>query len=158
ALELMPENSNQGGFITVRMNSDENIRKTVQFIEDTWAQHSNGKLFEAFFFDNDYEKLYQSEIATGRVLIVFASLSIFIACLGVVAMLAYTVAMRRKEIGVRKILGAGMGSLVNLLSAEVVKLIAIATLVAWPLAYLAARYWLQNFVDHIEIKPWLYLL
>ena len=57
----------------------------------------------------------------------------------------------------RKILGAGMGSLVNLLSAEVVKLIVIAALVAWPLAYLGARYWLQNFVDQIEIKPWLYL-
>ena len=72
-------------------------------------------------------------------------------------MLAYTVAIRKKEIGVRKILGAGMGSLVNLLSAEVVKLIVIAALVAWPLAYLGARYWLQNFVDQIEIKPWLYL-
>jgi putative ABC transport system permease protein len=157
AFELMPENSNQGGFITVRLGRDENVRQTVQFIESTWAQHSNGKLFEAFFFDNDYEKLYQSEITTGKVLLVFASLSIFIACLGLVALLAYTVAIRKKEIGVRKILGAGMGSLVNLLSAEVAKLIVIAAFVAWPLAYLGTRYWLQNFVDQIEIKPWLYL-
>ncbi|HEY5748596.1 MAG TPA: ABC transporter permease [Chryseolinea sp.] len=157
AMELMPENSNQGGFITVRIGSDENMRKTVQYIESTWARHSNGKLFEAFFFDNDYEKLYQSEIATGKVLVVFASLSIFIACLGLVALLAYTVALRKKEIGVRKILGAGMGSLVNLLSADVAKLITIAALVAWPLAYLGTRYWLQNFVDQIEIKAWLYL-
>jgi putative ABC transport system permease protein len=157
ALELMPENSDQGGFIVVRIGGSENIRKTVQFIETTWARHSNGKLFEAFFFDNDYEKLYQSEMATGKVLAVFASLSIFIACLGLVALLAYTVAIRKKEIGVRKILGAGMGSLVNLLSAEVVKLIAIAAFVAWPLAYLGTRYWLQNFVDQIETKPWLYL-
>jgi putative ABC transport system permease protein len=157
ALELMPENSDQGGFITVRISSPENIRKTIQYIENTWARQSNGKLFESFFFDNDYEKLYQSEIATGKVLLVFASLSIFIACLGLVALLAYTVAIRKKEIGVRKILGAGMGSLVNLLSAEVVKLIVIAAFVAWPLAYLGTRYWLQNFVDQIEINPWVYL-
>jgi len=157
AFELMPENSNEGGFITVRISSDENIRKTLQSIEDTWSRHSNGKLFEAFFFDNDYEKIYQSELATGRVLVVFASLSIFIACLGLVAMLAYTVAIRKKEIGVRKILGAGIGSLVNLLSADVVKLIVMAAFIAWPLAYFGTRYWLQNFVDQIEIKAWLYL-
>ena len=157
AMELMPENSNQGGFITVRINSDENIRKTMQYIEKTWAKHSNGKLFESFFFDNDYEKLYQSEIATGRVLVVFASLSIFIACLGLVALLAYTAAIRKKEIGIRKILGAGFGRLIQLLSSEVVRMILVATLLAWPLAYIGTQYWLESFVERIEINPWMYL-
>jgi putative ABC transport system permease protein len=157
AIELMPENSNMGGFITVRITSSESIRKTVQYIEKTWAKHSNGKLFESFFFDNDYEKLYQSEIATGRVLVVFASLSIFIACLGLVALLAYTAAIRKKEIGIRKILGAGFGRLIQLLSSEVVRMILVATLLAWPLAYIGTQYWLQSFVERIEISPWMYL-
>jgi putative ABC transport system permease protein len=157
ALELMPENSNQGGFITVRISNGRHVRETVRFIEDTWARHSNGKLFESFFFDEDYENLYRSEVTTGKVLFVFAGLSIFIACLGLVALLAYTAAVRKKEIGIRKILGAGMGRLVNLLSAELVKLIVISTLIAWPLAYLGTKYWLGNFIDRIEISPLVYI-
>ncbi|GHN02343.1 ABC transporter permease [Cytophagales bacterium WSM2-2] len=158
AMELMPENSIEGGFITVRISSGENIRKTVQSIADTWSKHSNGKLFEAFFLDQDYENIYQSEFTTGNVLVVFAGLSIFIACLGLVGLLAFTATVRKKEMGIRKILGAGPGQLINLLSADVLRLIAAATVVAWPLAYVAASYWLRNFIVRIEINPWLYFL
>ncbi|HEU5290351.1 MAG TPA: FtsX-like permease family protein, partial [Cyclobacteriaceae bacterium] len=157
AFELMPENSDQSGYITVKISHAENIRKTVKYIEDNWAKHSNGKLFESFFFDDDYENIYQSELTTGKVLLVFATLSIFIACLGLVGLLAFTASIRKKEIGIRKILGAGIGRLINLLSAEVVKLIGIATLIAWPLSYLGTEYWLQSFVDRIPINPWVYL-
>jgi putative ABC transport system permease protein len=157
ALELMPENSTGGGYITVRISNHENIRETIQYIESTWVRHSNGKLFESFFFDADYENLYRSEIVTGKVLAVFTTLSIFIACLGLVALLTFTASIRRKEIGIRKILGASMGRLVNLLSAEIVKLIVIATVVAWPLAYVGAKFWLQSFVDQTAIDPWIYV-
>lgn len=158
AMELMPENLDQEGYITVRISNDENIRETVQYIEKAWARHSKGKIFESFFFDQEYQNIYQSEITTGKVLAAFASLSIFIACLGLVALLAYTASIRKKEIGIRKILGAGIGRLINLLSAEVVRLIIIATLVAWPLAYLGTRYWLLGFVDRIEVNSWMYFL
>jgi putative ABC transport system permease protein len=156
AMELMPENSNAAAYITVRITNGESIRKSVQSIADTWARHSNGKLFESFFFDDDYENIYKSEITTGRVLMVFAALSVFIAALGLVALLAFTASIRRKEIGIRKILGAGIGRLINLLSAEVVRLIIVATLMAWPLAYLGTRYWLNGFVDRVEMDPWMY--
>lgn len=158
ALELMPENSIEGGFITVKMSNRQNVRKTLQQIENTWAKHSNGKLFESFFFDQDYGKIYQSEVATGKVLLVFASLSIFIACLGLMALLAYTASIRKKEIGIRKILGANVGRLVNLLSADMARLIFVSALVAWPVAYFGTQYWLQNFADRVETNPWLYLL
>lgn len=152
AMELMPENSNMAGYITVRIRSNENIRETVQYIGSKWAQHTNGKLFESFFFDEDYENLYRSEFTTGKVLTVFASLSIFIACLGLVALLTFTVSTRKKEIGIRKILGAGIGRLINLLSADIIRLVIVATLMAWPLAFFGTKYWLQNFVDRIEIN------
>ncbi len=156
AMELMPENVNAEGYITVKISNDNNIRKIVQYIKDTWSRHSNGKLFESFFFDEDYENLYRSEFTTGKVFVIFAALSIFIACLGLVGLLAFTVSARRKEIGIRKVLGAGIGKLVKLLSADIVKLILIATLIAWPLAYFGTEYWLRNFADRIELKAWLY--
>ena len=158
AMELMPENSNMEAYITVRISNNGNIRQTVKYIEDTWSKHSNGKLYESFFFDQDYENLYKSEVVTGNILLVFATLSISIACLGLVALLAFTASIRKKEIGIRKILGAGIGRLINLLSGDVVKLIVIATLIAWPLAYIGTAYWLQNFVDRITINPLVYFI
>jgi len=158
AMELMPENSNTAAYITVRISNRGNIRETMKYVADTWSRHSNGKLYESFFFDQDYENLYKSEAVTGNVLLVFATLSISIACLGLVALLAFTASIRKKEIGIRKILGAGMGRLINLLSGDVVKLVLIATAIAWPLAYIGTMYWLQNFVDRIVINPWVYFL
>jgi putative ABC transport system permease protein len=156
AMELLPDNPDVGGYVTVRISNDDNIRETIQFIERTWSKHSNGKLFEFFFFDQDYENIYKSEVTTGKILVVFAALSIFIACLGLVALLSYTASIRRKEIGIRKILGAGTGRLVQLLSADVARLIAIASLAAWPVAWFGTRYWLQHFVDQTDVNAWIY--
>jgi putative ABC transport system permease protein len=145
-MELMTENSDANGYITIKINSTKHIRETVQFIEQTWARHSNGKLFESFFFDEDYENIYKAEFTTGRIMFVFAGLSVFIACLGMVGLLAFTVSARKKEIGIRKVLGSTMGHLIYLLSSDTIKLILIATLIAWPLAYFGTEYWQQNFV------------
>ena len=113
--------------------------------------------FQYFFLDEDYGKLYEFETTTGKVFIIFAVLSIFIACLGLIGLISYNLAARRKEIGIRKVLGAGTKTLIWLLSRETVRLILIATLVSWPLAYFAADYWLQNFATRITVNPWVYV-
>lgn len=148
---------NWEGYVTVRLSNTHNVRETLQFIENTWFDHSHNKPFQYFFFDDDYANLYKSESTTGQVFVVFASLSIFIACLGLIGLVTYTAAIRKKEIGIRKVLGASTGTLIKLLSNEIVKLIVISTLIAWPLAYLATDYWLQNFADRLSISPWIYL-
>lgn len=155
SLELDPKVM---GYVNVKLTSGQNIRQTLAFIEDTWSQYTNEKPFQYFFFDEDYENIYKSESTTGKVLLVFATLSVFIACLGLVGLIAFTASVRKKEIGIRKILGASTTALVRLLSHEVVRLIVIATVIAWPLAYFATDYWLQNFADRIEISPWYYLI
>ena len=154
-MELAP--GNLRGYVSVKLTGGKNIRETVEFIEDTWRRYTAEKPFQCFFFDEDYENLYRSEFTTGQILIVFATLSIFIACLGLVGLITYTASVRRKEIGIRKVLGAGVGTLIRLLSGEVVRLILVATLISWPFAYLATDYWLQNFAERIGINPWIYI-
>lgn len=149
---------NQEGYAVVKLSNTHNIRETIQFVENTWFDHSYNKPFQYFFFDDDYANLYRSESTTAQVFVVFAGLSIFIACLGLIGLVTYTAAIRKKEIGIRKVLGASTGTLVKLLSNEIVKLIVISTLIAWPLAYFATDYWLQNFADRLTISPWIYVL
>lgn len=155
-LRLMP--GNWEGYLTIRLENTHNIRETISALENSWYKYSYNKPFQYFFFDEDYAKLYKSESTTGQVFLIFAGLSIFIACLGLIGLITFTTAVRRKEIGIRKVMGAGTSSLVILLSSEFLKLIGIATLISWPLAYFASRYWLQNFADRLSISPWFFLL
>ncbi|SHK83015.1 putative ABC transport system permease protein [Reichenbachiella agariperforans] len=155
-LTLMP--GNLEGYAIVKINTTNNVNETISYIESTWYDHSYGKPFQYFFFEEDYQKLYKSESTTGQVFLVFAVLSIFIACLGLIGLITYTLAIRKKEIGIRKVLGASTQSLVQLLSTEIIKLIAVSTLIAWPLAYFATDYWLQNFASRLSVSPWTYIL
>ena len=154
-LELSPANTE--GYIGVKLVNGKNVRETVQFIEESWILHAADKPFQYFFFDKDYENLYRTEAATGQVFVVFALLSISISCLGLIGLIAYTASVRKKEMGIRKVLGAGTASLIGLLSGEFVKLILIATLLSWPLAYFTTNYWLQNFADRIPVNPFIYI-
>ena len=155
ALELFPDKMD--GYILVRFVGNHNIHKTREDINDLWSRHTNRKPFESFFLNEDYANLYQSEFTTEEIFIVFAVLSVLIACLGLIGLLAFTVSMRKKEIGIRKIMGAGTGKLIRLLSDNIVKLFIIATLVAIPSGYIASEYWLQRFAEHVRINPLLFV-
>ncbi|MCV9386469.1 ABC transporter permease [Reichenbachiella ulvae] len=149
---------NWEGYACIRLADTQDLRETIDFIEATWYDHSYNKPFQYFFFNEDYENLYKSESTTGKVFLVFACLSIFIACLGLIGLITYTLSIRKKEIGIRKVLGASTQSLVRLLSNEIIKLIGIATVIAWPLAYFATDYWLQNFASRLSVSYWTYIL
>lgn len=156
SLELSPNTVDN--YLSLKIVNAENARETVEYIEDAWSRHSNGKPFQYFFLDEEYESLYKSETSTGKVLFVFATLSVFIACMGLIGLITYTASIRRKEIGIRKVLGASTTTLIRLLSSQVMRLIVIATLISWPLAYFATDYWLQSFSDRVAMNPWTYIV
>ena len=94
---------------------------------------------------------YRAEERVGKIFALFTFLGLFIACLGLLALASYAAERRTKEIGIRKVLGASVGSIVGLLSREFLLLVAIANLIAWPVAYYATSKWLQNFAYRIQI-------
>ena len=108
--------------------------------------------------DERFERGYTSEIQTGNVFSAFAGLAIFIACLGLFGLASFMAEQKTKEIGVRKVLGASVTKILVLLSKEYIKWLALANLLAWPLAYYAIHSWLQNFAFRTSITVWPFLL
>ena len=105
-----------------------------------------------------FDRQYKSDILFGKVFGFFAMLAILVACLGLLGLSSYNVLQRTKEIGVRKVLGANISSIVVLLSKDFLKLVVISSLIAFPLAWFAMDYWLQDFASRIEIKWWVFVL
>jgi predicted permease len=114
--------------------------------------------FACEFVDAEYEHLYKSETIAGTLATGFAILAIFIACLGLFGLAAFSAEQRTKEIGVRKVLGASVGSIVTLLSKDFLKLVLVAIVVASPVAWWALREWLQNFAYKTDINWWVFAL
>ena len=108
--------------------------------------------------DEDFDGLYRAEQRIGQIFISFSSLAILIACLGLFGLVAYAAEQRTREIGIRKVLGAGIPTLVNMLSRDFIKLVLVAILIACPLAWLAMHKWLQGFAYRMNISLWIFVL
>ena len=134
----------------------ENTAATLSFLEQKWAKLAPNWPFGYKFLDDQFAKLYESEQAFGRLFGVFTGLSIFVACLGLFGLASFTAQQRTKEIGVRKVLGASVGSIVALLSKDFLKLVGIAFGLAAPLAWYFMGQWLQNFVYRVEMGWWVF--
>ncbi len=127
------------------------IPATVASITKIWQEVIPSHPFEYSFFDQDFDRLYRSDENFADLLLKFTWLAIFIACLGLFGLAAFTTEQRTKEIGIRKVLGASISNLVMLLSKEFLKLVLIAVIFAFPLAYLSMDKWLQHFAYRIDI-------
>ena len=127
-------------------------------IENQWDELAPGQPFEYSFLDSDLNELYASEEQLSEVVIFFAVLAILIACLGLFGLAAFSAEQRRKELGVRKVLGAGITQLVVTFSREFTRLVAISLLVATPVAYLAVDNWLAGFAYKTSIDPTVFIL
>jgi len=106
----------------------------------------------------EFAKIYNAEERTATIAAVFSALAIFIACLGLLGLAAFTTEQRTKEVGVRKILGATVGGIILLLSKEFVKWVLIANLIAWPIAYYIMNIWLEDFAYRINIPVWTFIV
>ncbi|MGD8539522.1 MAG: ABC transporter permease [Candidatus Aminicenantes bacterium] len=128
-----------------------NLGKTLGIIQDKWQRTFPGEQFEFGFLDNRVDQLYEREQKMQKIFVIFSSLSILVACLGLLGLVSFTSEIRTKEIGIRKVLGASTGSVIVLLSKEFIKWIFLANIVAWPLAWFMMNKWLQNFAYRVNI-------
>ncbi|MEP6005264.1 MAG: FtsX-like permease family protein, partial [Maribacter dokdonensis] len=113
--------------------------------------------FDYRFVDKEVEKLYEEEKRLGFISVGFTILAIFISCLGLFGLISYVAEQKKKEIGVRKVLGASVQSVVKLLTKDFIKLVLIAFVLASPIAYYFISRWLEGFTYRIEIKWWVFL-
>jgi putative ABC transport system permease protein len=143
--------------ISVKVAGD-HIQQTVAALGDRWKQLAPTRPFQYSFVDQDFAKLYSSEDRFQRVFLYFALLAIFISCLGLLGLAAYSTIQRTKEIGIRKVLGASVATIVGLLSREFLRLVLISLVIASPIAWFAMHSWLDNFAYRTAIQWWVFPL
>ncbi|MEZ4699793.1 MAG: FtsX-like permease family protein [Rhodothermales bacterium] len=131
------------------------LDETIERLRMKWADIAGGQPFDYFFLDDDFGRLYASEQRLGQIFGYFTALTVFIACLGLFGLASYVTATRTKEIGVRKVLGATVPQLVLLLSKEFSRLIAVAYVLAVPVALYAMDRWLAHFAYRVTISGWI---
>jgi len=154
---LIFELNRSWGYLSLKI-SGENIPETIDFLQKKWMEFAPGQPFEYSFLDERFNEMYESEQKLGQIFGIFAFLAIFIACLGLYGLAAFTAEQRTKEIGVRKVLGASIMSIIALLSKEFIKLVGIAFLIAAPVAYYFMNEWLQDFENRTNIDITVFLL
>ncbi len=145
------------GTISIKVSAT-NLPSTIKSIEKKWNQIIPNRPFEYNFLDEFFNKQYKAEDNFGNLFFNFAVLAIFISCLGLLGLSSYSTIQRTKEIGVRKVLGASVSNIVNLLSIEFIKLVLIAFVIAAPLAWYGMDKWLQDFAYRTKISWWVFAL
>jgi len=136
----------------------ENTTEVIHAIEKVWHQLAAGQPFQYSFLDEEFEHMYRSEQKLGNIFGIFSCLAIVIACLGLFALTAFTAEQRTKEIGIRKVLGASVRSVVLMLSKDFSRLVLIAFIVSSPLAWYAVNWWLEGYTYKVENNAFVYLL
>jgi len=154
-LILFPEM--RGRRLLVRI-SGRHLPETIAYLESKWKEAVPEIPFEYHFLDEDYNRLYASEQRLGRIMNVFSGVAIILACLGLFGLSSYSARQRVKEIGIRRVLGAPLSSVVILLSAGFVRLVLLSLLIAFPLAWWAMNSWLQDFAYRTAMPWWVFLL
>ena len=143
-------------FITIRAETGQ-IQELLREIESGWNQLARGSPFTYDFLDDRYRQLYGAETKMGKIAFVFAFLAIFIASMGLLGLVAFTIQQRFKEIGIRKVLGASLPDLLSLVSKDFILLIGAAILFACPLSWWLVQQWLKRFVFRMDPGPGLFI-
>ncbi|MDP8314560.1 MAG: ABC transporter permease [Candidatus Celaenobacter antarcticus] len=144
-------------FMTIRIQP-ENVAGTLDFLKEKWGELAGDQPFEYFFMDSYFNNLHKSEQRTRNFFTIFATLAIFIACLGLFGLAAFTAEQKTKEIGVRKVLGATIPNIVSILLRQFTRWVILANIIAWPIGYYIMKTWLQNFAYHIDLSLGYFIL
>lgn len=152
---LMVYENNWGLIVKIKT---QDVAGLLASMKTQWQSFGVEEPFSYAFMDELVNKTYQAEQKTGVVLSIFGMLTIFIACLGLFGLATFTAEQRIKEIGVRKVLGANIAQIIGLLSKDFLKLVLIACVFAFPIAWYAMHKWLQGFAYKIEISWWIFAL
>ena len=151
---LMILGNNSGSIIVKAKTKD--ITGLLSLMKNQWNSFTADAPFAYTFMDERFAETYQAEQKVGRILSIFSGLTIFVACLGLFGLATFTAEQRTKEIGIRKVLGASLTNIVALLSRDFLKLVLIANVLAWPLAWWAMHKWLQDFEYRTSIGWWVF--
>ena len=138
--------------------SGSHLSQTISFLKSKWKDLVPDRPFEYHFLDEDYDKLYQSESRLGEVMKIFTSAGILLACFGLFGLSSYAIEQRRKEIGIRKVLGASAANITNLLATNFIKLVLVAFVIAVPIAWIVMNKWLENFAYRINISWMVFII
>ena len=141
--------------VSIKVSAN-NLTATIASIEKKWNTLIPARPFNYFFLDDYFDKQYRSEQRFGKLFLNFAILAIIISCLGLLGLASYSTMQRTREIGIRKVLGATVPNIVNLLSKDFLKLVAVAIIFASPLAWFTMHKWLQDFAYRIPIVWWVF--
>ena len=138
--------------------SKENIPSTLSSIKKVYEEILPDRPFEFSFLNKDVQKLYDEDVKLGEVVGISSIFAILISCLGLFGLTSLSVSSRTKEVGIRKILGASVNSIVNFISKDFFKLIVLSNIISWPVAWYVADKWLQNFAYRINLNIWIFLV
>jgi len=144
-------------YLSIKVSGDE-VPATLKVIEEKWEEITGGYPYHFSFFDHEYQKLYDNEEQTSNMFIFFAVIAIFIAGLGLFALSAFVAEQRTKEIGIRKVNGAGIKDILILLSSNFTKWVFIAFIISLPLGVLVMQKWLDNFAYKTNLHWWIFAL
>jgi putative ABC transport system permease protein len=149
--------TDRGNVMTVRFEGKE-TENVIKSAEEEWNKIAQSEPFDYSFLDDDFDALFRAEQRLGRVITTFTVLAIFIACLGLFGLAAYSAEQRGKEIGVRKVMGASIWNISKTLSSEFTKLVGLAFILAIYPAYYLMDLWLADFASRVEISPMVFAL
>ncbi|MBE9460923.1 ABC transporter permease [Dyadobacter subterraneus] len=144
------------GILFAKMDPKSDIVEKIKSIENIYKKYSADKPFEYYFLDDAFNDTFKTEIRMSKMFTVFTAFAIFIACMGLFGLITFTAETRTKEIGIRKVLGASVVSVVALLSKDFFKLVLISIALAAPIAWYFMNKWLQDFTEKIEISWWVF--
>jgi putative ABC transport system permease protein len=144
-------------YFSMKIKADQ-IPAVLASAEKTWSETYPGNPFEYFFLDEHFTAQYASDQRLGQVFTMFSGLAIIVSCLGLFALVAFMAERKKKEIGIRKVLGSSVAGIVALLSKDFVRLMLIALLIATPIAWYFMDGWLENFAERIKIQWWVFAL
>lgn len=153
----LPKEQSENDNLYLRIDG-KNVPEALQFIERTYKKFDTGSPFLYTFLDDDFARQYNTERRQGTLILGFTYLSIIIACLGLFGLVTFMVEQRIKEIGIRKVLGASVVSLLKLLSIDLLKLVLLAAMIAFPIAWWAMQKWLEDFAFRIELDGSIFLI
>jgi len=150
---MIPYEDKWSGKINIRLTKNADLKKALAVIENAYKKHSIEYPFEYKFVDDDFNEKFNNEKFIGELSVIFAALAIFICCLGLFGLITCSIERRKKEIGIRKVLGASLSTLLMLMSKEFLMLILIAFLIAIPTSYWCMSTWLRNYTYRTAISP-----
>ena len=153
-----PEVQGNYGFLEIRLKPGNDLSATLAKVAEVMKTNNPGYPFDYQFVDQNFAQIFSLEAHIGRFAGIFSLLAIFISCLGLFGLAAYTAERRTREIGIRKVLGASTAGLANLLSREFLQSVALACLIAFPLAWLFMNHWLKDYTYRATMHWWIFAI